>query len=141
MIIEITIASITLLLFGGIMLYSDLRCIKARREYTALELERFYASVDVENSERIIHMIIKEEIELYKIHNIEYSDIPYIKNDMMVEMIKKVTADVYVRMSEEVRYHMRIAYNVSEEEDIITRLGDLVSLEVMAYAIETNTPH
>lgn len=130
--ITITILFIIIIILALCMLY-------ILYEKNKLKKIKFYESIDFESKHDIIHRIINEEVDRYKILNFAYEeDELYITEDMQKEMINVVTTKTIMRITPAIMVNLKLIYNINDNNNLINIIGELVSLKVLDYSIETN---
>lgn len=114
--------------------------LEVKKKEADLNKLKFYADIDMENCKTIILNIIEEEMDSYKIMNFAYQDYPYITEDEIKEMITGVTTNVVKRMNPILQWNLSCFYKIETYDDMVQVIGNIVTINVITYASEVNTP-
>ena len=114
--------------------------LEVKKKEADLNKLKFYADIDMENCKTIILNIIEEEMDSYKIMNFAYQDYPYITEDEIKEMITGVTTNVVKRMNPILQWNLSCFYKIESQDDMVKVIGNLVTINVITYASDVNTP-
>lgn len=114
--------------------------LEVKKKEADLNKLKFYADIDMENCKTIILNIIEEEMDSYKIMNFAYQDYPYITEDEIKEMITGVTTNVVKRMNPILQWNLSCFHKIETYDDMVQVIGNIVTINVITYASEVNTP-
>lgn len=88
--------------------------------------QRLLAEMSPELIETTLNTYIEKYVDKYILYNFTAKKIPYIKQDLIDEMIKSITKDISLNMSELYVFYLRMLRPIESDDDFITNIYDLV---------------
>lgn len=132
-----------LLLIIFICMIACMFCVyKIYDRHIGLKTMMFYEQIDFDSKHSILQKIIDDEMEQYLVRKVDNSNLTgedkFMREKDIKEMINKITASVYLRITPTIRYNLSLIYDVSEEDKLMNVIGTRVSLETLGYSVEIN---
>jgi len=142
--INILIICITILIAFGISAYLYYKFTNKRQSQKDFELElekyKFFASVDTKAIKDEIDNLVNQYFSYYVLYNFEAYHKDYIKKDEMDKGIRDITKNIVIEMSELYSFYFRMIYNIDTEEQMTSKVFELVTDTMIAYASDYNKP-
>ena len=144
MTINIIIISITILLSIGIIAYISNKNLirKYNQKDFELELEKykFFSSIDTKKVKEELDELINSYFSYYILYNYEAHQKKYIKKDEMDKGIRDITKNIVIEMSELYSFYFRMLYNIESEEQLTSKIYEMVTDTMISYVAEFNKP-
>ena len=144
MTINIIIISITILLSIGIIAYISNKNLirKYNQKDFELELEKykFFSSIDTKKIKEELDELINSYFSYYILYNYEAHQKKYIKKDEMDKGIRDITKNIVIEMSELYSFYFRMLYNIESEEQLTSKIYEMVTDTMISYVAEFNKP-
>lgn len=144
MTINIIIISITILLSIGIIAYISNKNLirKYNQKDFELELEKykFFSSIDTKKIKEELDGLINSYFSYYILYNYEAHQKKYIKKDEMDKGIRDITKNIVIEMSELYSFYFRMLYNIESEEQLTSKIYEMVTDTMISYVAEFNKP-
>jgi hypothetical protein len=132
---------IFLIVVIAVSMYGLIFCIyNINTKRLDLKTLEFYDHIDFDAKHSLLQKIIDDEMDQYKVLNIEYQDAEeiYLNSEMIKDMTNYVTAAVFIRITPAIKANLSLIFDVSDDEKLMIVIGTRVSLEVLQYSIEKN---
>ena len=144
MTINIIIISITILLSVGIITYISNKNLirKYNQKDFELELEKykFFSSIDTKKEKEELYELINSYFSYYILYNYEAHQKKYIKKDEMDKGIRDITKNIVIEMSELYSFYFIMLYNIESEEQLTSKIYEMVTDTMISYVAEFNKP-
>ena len=142
--INVVIISVTILVCIIGILAVFYKISKRKYDQNALELEikkyEFFGSISTENVEKEIDRLVDKYFNYYTLYNFQVHQKQYIKKDEMEKGVRDITKNIVIEMSELYAFYFRLLYNIETEEHLTSKIYELVTDRMIAYAAEYNRP-
>jgi hypothetical protein len=132
-----------LLSFGAIYYYLFI-IIEKRNTIKEMELKNeqydLFMKMDPKLADEEIDKLIDKYIDEYTINIILMSNIDYMKSEDIDKMIKTLTRDITLKLSELYIFYIKILVNISSDDDLLRYIHKRVKNKVLLFVTEYNKP-
>ena len=90
------------------------------------EKVKLYSTIDPKLVREELNALIREYTARYMTKNIMVNQINFIKNDQMDEMVREITKEVILEMSDLYLTYCKLIYNISNEDELLEVIYKLV---------------
>lgn len=90
------------------------------------EKVKLYSTIDPKLVREELNALIREYTARYMTKNIMVNQINFIKNDQMDEMVREITKEVILEMSDLYLTYCKLIYNISNEDELLEVVYKLV---------------
>ena len=102
------------------------------------ELYRLYTQLDPDIIHQNIDNLIDKEIAKYMVINIRTRESHYMNSQDIDTMVKNVSANIYLNLSDMYITFIKLVYNVNNADDIIIFINDAVKMRAIDVVTENN---
>jgi len=125
-------------IIGFIMYIKSMKEIKNKE----LDIKRFelYKNISPNDTEKLVDDYISNKLNKYATTKIIAKGIDYIKEEEADKMVKDISSDVIISMSDLYIFYIKLLANISNEDDLIKYIYDKVSDACILFIMDFNTP-
>jgi len=140
----ISMLVIILLMIGVFVIIhlNMVQLIKERNEIEANDIKnnlyKLYTELDPDVIHQNIDNLIDKEIAKYMVINIRTRESQYMNSQDIDNMVKNVSANIYLNLSDMYITFIRLVYNVNSSDDLIIFINDAVKMRAIDVVAENN---
>ena len=133
----VTIICIAMLV-GAVFYLKYLKEIKNKE----LDLRKFelYSKINLSQAEDTINKYIEDKLNKYVTQNIVAKGIDYIKEEDANIMVKELSTNILISLSDLYIFYIKLLYGVTDQDDLIKYIYDKVSDASTLFILDFNTP-
>lgn len=102
------------------------------------ELYELYTKIKPEAVQESLNNMVDIKIQEFILYNIRTREAQYMNSKDVDKMIKTVTSDLYLSLSELYVFYIKLIYNIENDEDVLTYLNKLVKRRSIDIVAENN---
>lgn len=105
-------------------------------------MARIIYRMDIDKKKKILDDLIQEAFNEFLIfNNSEFliKDTKYVSDDMQIEWIAEVSKLTYNKITPAIRKNLKLVYNISNNDLLVTIISNKVSLVIINYSVEYNS--
>ena len=103
-------------------------------------LYKLYADINPDAVQENINNLVDNKITDYIMVNIRTRESTYMNSQDIDTMIKNVSADIYINLSDMYITLIKMIHNISSDEDLIVYINDIVKMRSIPVIANNNKP-
>ena len=119
--------------------YIKIREIRKNKEITNKTYE-LYSKLDPKLMDSELDEWIKKYINRYMIKNFIVQNIDYIKKDQIDEMVRDITKELMIDISDLYLFYIKLLVNIQNDDDLLQFIYYKASDRILEVVTEYNTP-
>lgn len=104
------------------------------------ELYRLYTDIDPDAVQENVNNLVDNKLTDYIAVNIRTRESMYMNSQDIDTMIKNVSADIYINLSDMYITLIKMIYNINSDEDLIVYINNIVKMRSIPIIVNNNKP-